>query len=224
MNIALISDVHSNFPALRAVFQEIRSDAPDLIVCAGDIIGYGPHPTECLELVREEADYIVTGNHDRTVKTPELYGSHPTAGPGLEHAAAELSEAQLRWLLNRPDEERIADENVLITHSHPDPSKRGQYVYPEDFQSVGESRDERFLVLGHTHVQAAAEAAGTIVINPGSVGQPRDGDPKAGYAMIETEEGEVDLRRIEYDIDATKTAVMEADLPEQTWQRLRFGE
>jgi Icc-related predicted phosphoesterase len=94
MWIAAISDIHANEIALQAVLADIETCDVDPTICAGDIIGYGPDPGVCLKLVRETADVVVIGNHGRLVETPEEYRHHPTAGPGLSHAAEQLSSAQ----------------------------------------------------------------------------------------------------------------------------------
>ena len=223
MHIAFISDIHANITALRAVFDRLEDESPDVVVCTGDIVGYGPSPADCVELVREQFDVVVAGNHDRTVETPELYAGHATAVPGLEHAAAALSDDQLRWLRNLPDQAIVEDTAVAVTHSHPNPDNQGQYVYPDSFTQVANQTDAEVLVLGHTHVQGTDETDSTIVVNPGSVGQPRDCDPKAAFALLDTYTQSVDLCRVDYDIDAVRTAVKEAGLPEQTWRRLQDG-
>jgi putative phosphoesterase len=223
MRVALLSDVHANAVALRAVLEEITEADPDTVVCAGDVVGYGPDPATCLALIRDAADVVVCGNHDRNAGTPGRYAGHPTAGPGLEHTAAELDAEQHEWLCDLPTRATLDDGAVLVVHSHPDPGRRGRYVYPEDFKAVGRDVDADVLVLGHTHVQGASEAEGTLVVNPGSVGQPRDGDARAAYALLDTTGPSVDLRRVDYDVDAVREAVEDAGLPEKTWRRLRKG-
>ncbi|WP_082230528.1 metallophosphoesterase family protein [Haloprofundus marisrubri] len=223
MKIALISDVHANEPALRAVVEQIQSRDPDLVVCVGDIVGYGPNPAACLELVRDFADIVVAGNHDRTTQTPEQYAHHPTAGPGLQHAAEELDSTQLQWLRELPDRSTIGQESILIVHSHPDPARQGAYVHPDKFENVGKNVDTDFLILGHTHVQHAEQVDGTLVVNPGSVGQPRDGNPKAAYAVVDTTDQSANLQRVAYDIGCVRDDVEAAGLPEKAWQRLQDG-
>lgn len=224
MRLALISDVHSNATALRTVLERIQEDAPDQVVCVGDVVGYGPSPAESLSLVSEHADVVVQGNHDRNAAAPERYGHHPTAGPGLAHTAEQLSDEQLDRLSALPERTELADGSVLVVHSHPQPEKRDLHVYPEEFPTLAELVDSRFLIVGHTHVQAATEADGTLVVNPGSVGQPRDGDPDAAYAILDTDAAEVELNRVPYDLDAVRERVEAAGLPDRTWERLHDGE
>lgn len=223
MRVALFSDVHGNATALRAVIERIEADDPDVVACAGDVVGYGPNPADCVELVRDVADVVVAGNHDRAVETPERYAGHSTAGPGLRHAFDELDDDQLAWLRDLPSRSALDGVSVLVAHSHPDPHRQGQYVYPDDFEPVARQVAADVLALGHTHVQGADQADGTLVVNPGSVGQPRDCDPTAAYALVETTDQSVDLRRVDYDVDAVRRAVEEAGLPDETWMRLRDG-
>lgn len=143
MKLALISDVHANATALRAVLERVREDAPDQTVCVGDVVGYGPSPAESLSLVPEHADHVVQGNNDRNAATPERYGHHPTAGPGLARSAERLSETQLKWLTALPAQTELADGSTLVVHSHPQPEKRDLHVYPEKFPTLAELVDSR---------------------------------------------------------------------------------
>ena len=223
MKVGLISDVHANLPALEAVLED--TPAVDRIVCAGDVIGYNPWPAECVERVREVAATTVRGNHDRTVETPNRYRANRMAEAGLEHAKASLSADQRAWLDGLPRAETFAGGRYLLVHSHPAPEREDAYVYPEEFPNLDRHMgDYDGIVLGHTHVQGERSVAGGVVVNPGSVGQPRDGDPDAGYAVLDTQTDEVDLRRVAYDVDRVSEAVADAGLPERTAARLYKGE
>ncbi|MFC6836740.1 metallophosphoesterase family protein [Halomarina ordinaria] len=221
MRLGVIADVHANAVALDAVLDDMP--AVDGVVCLGDVVGYGPHPAACVETVREVADAVVRGNHDRSVSNPGAYRHNEMAHAGLRHAREELDDDQVAWLDGLPEDR--THEGVRLVHSHP--AERDRYVYPEGFASLAPHLgDERALLLGHTHVQHAERVAGTPVVNPGSVGQPRDGDPRAAYAVLTgTDEGtHVDLRRVAYDVEAVGAAVAEAGLPARTGKRLRSGE
>lgn len=223
MKVGLIADVHANLPALEAVLDDMPP--VDDVVCAGDVVGYNPWPAACLDRVREVASVTVRGNHDATVETPERYRANRMAEAGLEHARAELSESQLAWLRTLPRTAGFGD-GFLLVHSHPGPERDGAYVYPESFPTLERYLDDaEGAVLGHTHVQAA-ESIGDdrLVVNPGSVGQPRDGDPDAAYAVLDTDGKRVDLRRVDYDRDRVRNAVEEAGLPPRTAERLYEGE
>ncbi|GAB7008563.1 metallophosphoesterase family protein [Halorubrum trueperi] len=223
MKVGLISDVHANLSALEAVLNDMP--AVDRIVCAGDVIGYNPWPGECVERVRDVASATVRGNHDRMVETPERYRANRMAEAGLEHAKASLSDDQLGWLRRLPRSAEIAGGRYLLVHSHPAPEREDAYVRPEEFSTLDRYMDEYDgIVLGHTHVQGARSVGDGEVVNPGSVGQPRDGDPDAAYAVLDTATGAVDLRRVGYDVDRVREAITDAGLPERTATRLYKGE
>jgi putative phosphoesterase len=220
MRVGLVSDVHANRPALEAVFADMPS--VDEVVCAGDVVGYNPWPADCVDAVRDRARVTVEGNHDRTVETPERYRANRMAEAGLEHAGDQLSPAQLAWLRDLPERVRLYDDRLLLVHSHP--TRTDRYVYPDEFPAVAEAVDCEAVVLGHTHVQHATVHDGTLVCNPGSVGQPRDGDPRAAYAVLDTASMTADLHRVDYDVAAVRAAVAEAGLPERTGERLERGQ
>ncbi|WP_423996718.1 metallophosphoesterase family protein [Halorubrum trapanicum] len=225
MKVGLISDVHANLPALETVLDDMP--AVDRIYCAGDVVGYNPWPAECVERVREVAAATVRGNHDRTVETPERYAANRMAEAGLEHTKASLSDEQREWIGALPRAETFAGDRYLLVHSHPAAEREDAYVYPEEFPNLDRHMGEYDgIILGHTHVQGLRAVAGGFVLNPGSVGQPRDGDPRAGYAVLDTTADgtdAVETHRVSYDIDRVAEAVREADLPETIAERLYEG-
>jgi predicted phosphodiesterase len=230
MHLAVISDVHGNRVALDAV----REDMPavDGVVCAGDVVGYNPWPGDCVDAVRDmpappgsDADGAPTvmGNHDRAVATESSFRFNSMAGAGVEYARETLDDDQLAWLAGLPSHRTACDGRVALVHGHPDDPDR--YTYPDQFAGdlLG---DESLLVLGHTHVQAAEAFDDGVVLNPGSVGQPRDRDPRAAYATVELDaHGVVDwaLHRVEYDIDTVQAAIADAGLPADIGKRLEKG-
>ena len=220
MRIGLISDIHANLPALEAVLDDMP--AVDDVVCGGDVVGYNPWPKACLERVREIASVTVQGNHDRNVETPQRYATNRMAEAGLEHAKRELTEEQRRWLRELPRSVSFGDDQYLLVHSHPD--QLGKYVYPREFPELRRYIDEYAgIVIGHTHIQHEAEVDDRLILNPGSVGQPRDGDPRAAYAVLDTETNEADIRRAKYDIERVYDEIVAAGLPERTGKRLFDG-
>ncbi|MEM4780882.1 MAG: metallophosphoesterase family protein [Halalkalicoccus sp.] len=218
MRVGLVSDIHANRIALDAVLDDMPP--VDRLFCAGDVVGYNPWPAECLETVRERGIPTVLGNHDRAVASDTAFRFNVMAKAGVEHARRELSDEQLDWLARLPEERTELDGRVKLVHGHPE--NPDHYTYPDEFSSdlLGE---EELLVMGHTHVQAHAVYGTGIVCNPGSVGQPRDGDPRAGYAVVDLDNREVYERRVEYDVDRVIEAVSEAGLPERIGSRLREG-
>ncbi|UWG52115.1 Serine/threonine protein phosphatase PP2A family [Halalkaliarchaeum sp. AArc-CO] len=241
MRVGVISDVHGNLPA----FEAILSAMPEVhaLVCAGDVVGYNPWPAECLERVRELEIPTVQGNHDRAVAGGGGFGFNSMAGAGVEYARGELDEEAISWLGSLPAMRSEFDGRIHIAHGHPDNPDR--YTYPEEFSARlleggeggnVETQDPDVLVLGHTHVQGHRVFEEGVVMNPGSVGQPRDGDPRAAYALLELGDPEdpvdtgtsgdvptVEEHRVEYDIETVVEAVEEAGLPKRIGTRLREG-
>lgn len=222
MKIGLISDIHGNLPALEAVLEDMP--AVDEIVCAGDIVGYNPWPAACVERVREVASVCVQGNHDRNVETPGRYKHNKMAYAGLKLAKERLSDEQRKWLADPPPRMTVFNDQFQLVHSHPDPDKRGKYVFPHEFPQMRPYLDDHDgIILGHTHRQHKATIDDRLIVNPGSVGQPRDKDPDTAYGVLDTDEPSVGLRRVEYDIDWVITRVEEVGLPQEVGARLLDG-
>jgi putative phosphoesterase len=219
MQVGVISDIHGNKVALDAVL----SDMPpvDALVCAGDVVGYNPWHADCVAVVRNRGVPTVTGNHDRAVAGGGTFGFNSTAGAGVRHARETLTDEQIGWLDSLPDSRREFDGRLRIVHGHPDDPDR--YTFPDEFAPtlLGE---EDALVLGHTHVQGHEQFDDGVVLNPGSVGQPRDGDPRAAYAILDLAERTVHERRVSYDIERVKHEIESADLPERLASRLEEGQ
>ena len=224
MRLGVVSDIHGNRIALEAVLDDMPS--VDGLVCAGDVVGYNPWPADCVATVRERGVPTVMGNHDRAVARDTAFRFNAMAKAGVDHARESLDDDALSWLADLPPERVVADGRVKLVHGHPEDPDR--YTYPEEF-SPRMLGDEDLLVTGHTHVQGHRVFADGVVMNPGSVGQPRDGDRRAGYAVVELTDGAggeavaVEERRVEYDVDAVVDAVREAGLPERIGTRLYEG-
>jgi putative phosphoesterase len=219
MKIGFISDIHSNKIALKSVLEDMPT--VDKLICMGDIIGYGPWPSDCVEIVQEECDLFVRGNHDRQVSYPREYKSNVPEYEGLIHSKAKLTNEQFNWVTTLP--EQISIDDYLCVHSHP--VSTDNYVYPSDFSAMGRYLSEYDgLVMGHTHKQGKETIEdGKLVFNPGSVGQPRDEDERAAYAVLDSDKNTVELRRTEYDIEKVINKINEYELPEFSGARLRKG-
>ncbi len=218
MRVGVISDIHSNVVALQAVLEDMPP--VDEMVCAGDVVGYNPWPAESVEAMRSRDIPTVMGNHDRKVATGRNFGANRMAQAGVTHARRELTNDQVEWLGSLPTERTIFDDRLKVVHGHPEDPNR--YTYPEEFGSHLLA-DESMLVMGHTHVQHVESTTAGIVLNPGSVGQPRDRDPRAAYAVLDLDTETATPHRVEYNIDQVETAVAEAGLPPETGSRLRDG-
>ena len=218
MRVGLIADVHANRVALEAVFEDLPD--VDALVCAGDVVGYNPWPVECVEELRARDVPTVLGNHDRAVVEGSGFWGNEMADAGVQYAIDRLAESQREWLAGLPERLTVADGRVKLVHGHPDDPDR--YTYPESF-SASMLGDEELLVLGHTHVQGHRLTEEGIVCNPGSVGQPRDGDPRAAYAVVDLGAKTVDERRVDYDVDTVAEAIEAAGLPRRSAERLYRG-
>jgi putative phosphoesterase len=218
MNVGVISDVHSNRVALERVLADMP--AVDALVCAGDVVGYNPWPGECVDELRERDVPTVMGNHDRMVATGENFRGNGMAQAGIRHANEALNDVQRTWVENLPRERTLFDGRVKLVHDHPD--VQDKYTYPEEFgpHLLGE---EDALILGHTHVQHHERYDEGVVLNPGSVGQPRDRDPRAAYAVLDLDDLAVTEHRVEYDTEHVQDAVHDAGLPPRTADRLEDG-
>ena len=221
MKLGVVSDVHGNRVALQAVLDDMPT--VDRLVCAGDVVGYNPCPAACIDRLRDVP--TVMGNHDRAVASGTAFRFNSMAAAGVEHAREELSETDLDWLRDLPDRRTVADGRVHLVHGHS--NDVDHYTYPSEFDAelLAAADDPALLVLGHTHVQHAERFAEGTVLNPGSVGQPRDGDPRAAYAVVDLDAfpPDPDLHRVEYDVDRVIEAVEQAGLPSAIGERLRKG-
>jgi diadenosine tetraphosphatase ApaH/serine/threonine PP2A family protein phosphatase len=247
--IALISDVHGNLPALEAVLADIDALAPDVrIWCLGDTVGYGASPGECIDLVRSRCEVVLAGNHDlavagdpRSAETvePGLWQGGP--GAGIHHAIATIGEERRVWLAAL-EPSRLLDNVELHHGSDRDPV--WEYVRTVESATAHLQLQQRELgAVGHTHMPLlwelppGADAAhgglmpadssvvlerGTRrVFNPGSVGQPRDRDPRAGWAVLH--QGTLSFRRTSYDIERARADIAAAGLPQESGDRLAIG-
>jgi len=218
MLVGVISDVHANRVALEAVLDDMPD--VDALVCAGDVVGYNPWPAECVDILRERSVPTVMGNHDRAVVTGAGFAGNRMADAGVEYAREELDDERIEWLAGLRDQRLAVDGRLKIVHGHPEDPNR--YTYPALF-SADLLDEEDVLVMGHTHVQAHETYDDGVVVNPGAVGQPRDEDPRAAYAVVDLEGLAVEEHRVEYDVDEVIDAVEAAGLPRDTGTRLKEG-
>ena len=215
MKIGVISDIHGNLPALNAVYNHMPNSI-DRIICVGDIIGYGPKPRECLDKINQTSDLTIKGNHEKALIQGESFNS-TTAHYGLENAKKELYSDHYNWLENLPSQ--IRNNEMLMFHSHPDTQ---EHIYPEDIETVIMNLDEKYqiVVYGHTHIPVNNFYNQTLVVNPGSVGQPRDSDQRASYAVIDASQNNADIHRVEYDIQKTIQQLQDNGFPEESIERI----
>jgi putative phosphoesterase len=204
MRVLVIADVHGNLEALESVL----ADPHDAVICLGDMVGYGPEPGACVRRIMEEANVVVRGNHDHALATGAALGCLPSfhwlAGATAQLGLAQLSEDERVGLAELPlrASETIDGNRYHLVHATPmDPMYR--YLEPTSDGWTREVRDigPGILLVGHTHFQFRHHVAGHTILGPGSVGQPRHGDPRAAYIVIE--DGTFSFCRVAYPVERT---------------------
>jgi len=224
MIVAVIADVHSNRHALEAVLEDVDRVGAREILCAGDIVGYGAFPNDCCREVRSRARHAVLGNHDLGALTGETSGMNPYASAATRWTHGRLTMESKYLLRSLRLSERATVGGLSIAMFHGSTRSPNEYLYEEQvddgmLRSVG----ARLLVLGHTHVPYVVRVRTGIILNPGSVGQPRDGDRRASYALVDTASLECSVRRVEYPIEEAAEAITNAGLPRLLADRLSAG-
>ena len=229
MKYAILADIHANLEALQAVLQDMKQQGCTHAVCLGDLVGYNASPKECLDIIRGMNIPCVQGNHDQYASDDEPLGDfNPQAAKAVEWTRQQLTEEDRAWLRSLKLVE-VVDGFTIVHGSLNDPARWG-YVF-DKFAAAAHFVEQRTPVcfFGHTHVPVAfvkdevvrggtyskfqVEKGKQYFINPGSVGQPRDGNPKAAYATYEPETGWVALRRVDYDIPGAQGKIDAAGLP-----------
>ncbi len=240
MRTLIVSDVHSNLAALDAVVAAAEADSPlDGVWCLGDIVGYGPWPLETVRRVRSLDAVCIQGNHDAgAIGRISLDTFNFAAREACRWNGAQLDEDARTFLRDLPDT-AVADGFTLVHGTPRNPLWEYLTGYADAMDAL-EMVSTRDVLVGHTHHQFAFEDgrgvslpgpggltverdAGRLVVNPGSVGQPRDHDPRAAYAVYDSESDTLSLRRTAYDIAATQRAMEGAGLPEPLISRLSAG-
>lgn len=227
MKIGVISDIHSNSVALDTVLNQPDIQSADAIYCVGDLVGYYSRPNEVVERIREERIPSVMGNHDSAVveSTPSSFSLY--AKRAADWNRRSLTENNIEFLGKLPLKIRkfVSDRDLLVVHGSPK-NPLSEYIFKEDI-------DELFLdfyfdvppeviVMGHTHLPFVETVGNTLVVNPGSVGQPRDRDPRASYGIIDLNSLSCQIHRVEYDIEKIAKDTSQ-ELPKALSDRLYEG-
>ena len=239
MRVAVLSDIHSNGPALEAVLAAV--DAPEQLWVLGDTVGYGPDPDGVVGLLQARGAVAVQGNHDAAalgrISSREFNSLARTA---VEWTASVMGRPTAEWLRGLPDR-RVEDEFTLVHGSPRDPLWEYLFSVASARQNLA-AFETRHCLVGHTHVPLVfRETAGDVevlapadqarlqlderrcILNPGSVGQPRDGDPRASVMLLDSATGEVEWRRVPYPIERTQAAMRALRLPGGLADRLALG-
>lgn len=239
--IALISDIHGNIDALNAVVTDIKSQSVEEIYCLGDVVGYGGAPGACVRYVMEHCTGTVMGNHDEMAVIGVILAPERVAAP-LRAAREELSLKEKKWMKELPLRQEV--HGVTMVHSSLETPRKWNYIHnEEDARAHFKQQKTRICFVGHTHVPMLARYSASngvncsipdsqvinlnkrslFVVNFGSVGQPRDDDPRASYGLFDTEKLLFQLRRVPYDIAKAQNRIREAGLPERNANRLETG-
>jgi diadenosine tetraphosphatase ApaH/serine/threonine PP2A family protein phosphatase len=242
MRYAVLADIHANLAALEAVLEDIKEKGGvDELWCLGDIVGYGPDPSACIELLRKQHPVVIVGNHDLgAIGRLDLSYFNPAAAAACRWTAGRLRPPDIRYLESLPQSATKGD--FYLVHGSPAEPVM-EYVTSTGIAAKNFSFfNTPYCLVGHTHVPLAFKQSGgacssvvlsphiglvlganRMIINPGGVGQPRDGDPRASYAIYDSEGGVFRLHRVSYDIDATQDKMIRAGLPMSLVSRLQEG-
>jgi predicted phosphodiesterase len=249
MRLAILSDIHSNLPALESVVADIEAVGVEEMWCLGDVVGYGAQPNECMELVRDRCTLCLVGNHDlAALDQLDISTFSPAAAAAVRWTRGVLSERTAAFLggLEPADE----SHEVALYHASPRDPVWEYVLWPDQAAECIRVQAARVSLVGHSHValffaladpgpsgdsadaRGAQAGAGTSLeigrgswlINPGSVGQPRDGDARAAWLELDTEAWRATFHRVEYDIDRAADAIVATELPEHLARRLYVGQ
>lgn len=239
MKIAIVSDVHSNLEALERVLEEIQNEKVEQIYSLGDMVGYNANPVECLQLIREKNVLCVAGNHDyASVGLTDIEFFNPFAKKAALWSGKQLKLQDRDFIQSLPLVRNL--DTITFVHATLDHPEEWGYILSE--KEAAESfrfQQTPLCFVGHSHYPGVFEEGGSIqlspegpiklkkgarhIVNVGSVGQPRDGDPRSCFVIFDPDHGTVDFRRLDYDIEKTQEKVLAAGLPEFLAARLALG-
>jgi putative phosphoesterase len=202
MRLGVISDIHSNSIALAAVLVALDQEGVDLIVCAGDIVGCYPYVNEAIDLLRKRDVICILGNHDcyllgKLAITEERWRAY-----NLGYVDLTIRDDNRVWLAGLPTERHLELDGLQWHLCHGSPWAVEEYIYPDHnafarFASV----EAHMVVMGHTHIPLIRQVDHALLVNPGSCGQPRDYNPMAAYAVVDTATRSAKIQRVAYDVD-----------------------
>lgn len=241
MKYGLIADIHGNLEALQVVLAELRGEGIDQYICLGDVVGYGADPNECLELVKSLEPVIVAGNHDwASVSKTDISYFNPSAREAVGWTSNQLTKENVDYLRNLKLIEEF--KNFVVVHSTlVSPQAWGYILTISDAKANFAHQTRQLCFIGHSHQPVIVMEDGDgncgvlpgfslelaqgrrYIVNIGSVGQPRDGDPRAAFALYDTPSGQVEIKRVEYDIKLTQDKIIRAGLPRNLALRLEYG-
>src|SRR3954469_150210 len=239
MKYAIIADIHANLEAFNTVLEDIKTQNCTHVACLGDVVGYNANPKECLDMVRAMNVPVVKGNHDEYCSSEnDLEGFNPHAAEAINWTRDQLTAEDRQWLRDLKYIRLVA--SFTLVHATLDGPQRWGYVFDKLAAAASFTyQNTSVCFFGHTHVPVAfirdsvvrggtyskfkVEPGRKYFVNVGSVGQPRDGNPKAAYVIYDLDEGSIELRRLDYDIPKAQQKILEAGLPPRLADRLSGG-
>ncbi len=239
MKYAVIADIHANWEAFQVVLNDAKEQQCTHYCCVGDVVGYGANPKQCLDVVRDMGMPCVKGNHDEDRSSEDdLEGFNPHAAEAVRWTRKQLSVEDRQWLRELKYVRLVASFSMV--HATLDQPTRWGYVFDKLMAAASFTyQNTSVCFFGHTHVPVAfvrdsvvrggtyskfrVEPGRKYFVNVGSVGQPRDGNPKAAYVVYDLDEGSIELRRLDYDIATAQKKIIAAGLPQRLADRLAFG-
>ena len=203
MKIAVFSDIHGNLDALKNVIDETQKLNIQKFICLGDYVGYYYDPEKCLDLLSDKDVEFIKGNHENIllelVNNPKDLDKYVSKyGNGIKHALNKLTEKQVKFIKKMPEKKDLIIDNLNILIAHGSPWDINFYVYPnvdEVYLNKLNSYKYDFIFLGHTHIQMQKKLDSTVILNPGSIGQPRDNDGLAKWLVFDTKTKEVQFKK-----------------------------
>lgn len=229
MLVGIISDVHANAPALSSILSDFKGLGVTTIIHAGDIIGYGPYPNETIRLFRDWNIYSILGNHDRALISGDVRKFSPHAAQALRWTDRTVSVQERDYIKGLNESEVVIIDGIRIGLFHGSPRNRDERVAYGDLAvrrvmpAFLAKTNCKVVVLGHTHKQFKLKFPEGMVVNPGSVGQPRDGNPKAAFALLDTKTLDVTLHRADYNYRQVIIDITQAQLPAELSLRIVNG-
>jgi predicted phosphodiesterase len=239
MKFAIIADIHANLEAFQVVLADIKEQKCTHYACVGDVVGYGANPKECLKIVRDMGMPCVKGNHDEYCSMEEqLDGFNAHAAEAVNWTRKQLNDDERQWLRDLKYFRLVTSFSMV--HATLDGPQRWGYVFDKLAAAASFTyQNTAVCFFGHTHVPVAfirdtmvrggtyskfkVDPSKKYFVNVGSVGQPRDNNPKAAYVVYDVDEGVIELRRLEYDIAAAQKKILDAGLPPRLAERLSYG-
>jgi putative phosphoesterase len=225
MRIAIFSDIHGNLPALTAALADIEAEQPDRLYCLGDLVGYASSPNEVIDLIRERHVPTIMGNYDDGVGFERAECGCAYRDPidqelgqqSLEWTKAQTTDANKAFLRGLVRQIRFEADGRRILLVHGSPRKMNEYLFEDrplsSFQRLAHGSGADVIAFGHTHMPYVKSVDGVLFVNVGSVGKPKDRDIRGCYAVLETSQLSVTLRRVPYDVAAAADAIRQTTLP-----------